>query len=95
MPCEDIPDELEGPIKEWVALYAPVHAVAHWDDRERKSAGDYDRAFEQAASEAEKLLGRARRELLPKFLEHYPAIVWEDQDECLEVRPEDLPVEST
>ena len=26
----------------------------------------------------------------PKLLEHYPAIVWEDQDECLEVRPEDV-----
>jgi len=23
-------------------------------------------------------------------LEAYPAIVWEDQDECLEVRPEDV-----
>jgi hypothetical protein len=26
------------------------------------------------------------------LLQIYPAIVWEDQDECLEVRPEDVPV---
>jgi len=25
-------------------------------------------------------------------LQVYPTIVWEDQDECLEVRPEDVPV---
>jgi hypothetical protein len=24
------------------------------------------------------------------LLEFYPAVVWEDQDECLEVRPEDV-----
>ena len=25
-----------------------------------------------------------------QLLEFYPAVVWEDQDECLEVRPEDV-----
>ena len=29
-------------------------------------------------------------ELVPRFLEHYPAIVWEDHDECLEVQPDDI-----
>jgi len=24
------------------------------------------------------------------LLNHYPAAIWEDQDECLEVRPEDV-----
>ena len=38
----------------------------------------------------EELLATAGREIVPKFLELYPAIVWEDQDECLEVRPEDI-----
>jgi hypothetical protein len=28
--------------------------------------------------------------LAPALLEFYPAVVWEDQDECLEVRPEDV-----
>jgi hypothetical protein len=89
---EDFPEPLQSLTRAWAEEYAPVHGVAHWEDRQRKSAGDYDAAFEQAASQAEVLLGRAGRELLPKFLEVYPAIVWEDQDECLEVRPEDLPM---
>jgi hypothetical protein len=87
---EDVPSELQQAIREWADQYAPIHAVAHWEDRQRKSVGDYDKAFEQAADEAEKQLASAGRNLLPQFLEHYPAIVWEDQDECLEVRPEDI-----
>jgi hypothetical protein len=87
---EDLPQDLQSAVKAWADQYAPVHAVAHWDDRQRKGAGDYDRAFEQAASQAEKLLLLANREILPRFLDSFPAIVWEDQDECLEVRPEDL-----
>ena len=55
-------------------------------------AGDYDRAYETAAEDAERLLVRAGRELAPRLLDFYPAAVWEDQDECLEVRPEDVPV---
>jgi hypothetical protein len=27
---------------------------------------------------------------MPKLLDFYPAVIWEDQDECLEVRPEDI-----
>jgi hypothetical protein len=27
---------------------------------------------------------------MPPLLEFYPAVIWEDQDECLEVRPEDV-----
>jgi hypothetical protein len=27
---------------------------------------------------------------MPPLLETYPAVIWEDQDECLEVRPEDV-----
>jgi hypothetical protein len=38
------------------------------------------------------LLSRAGRELAPKLLNFYPAVIWEDQDECLEVRPEDAAV---
>jgi hypothetical protein len=66
--------------------------VAHWEDHQRKSAGDYERAFEDAAKKAERLLARAGNQIAPKFLDFYPAIVWEDQDECLEVRPEDIPL---
>lgn len=87
---EDIPEAMRGELDTWALQYAPIHAVAHWDDRQRKGAGNYDRAFEQAAKEAEALLTRAGGQLSPKLLEFYPAVVWEDQDECLEVRPEDV-----
>ena len=90
VPFEEIPAELRTDLDRWATQYAPIHAVAHWDDRQRKSAGNYDRAFEQAAKEAERLLELVARQLLPKFLEHYPAVVWEDQDECLDVQPEDI-----
>jgi hypothetical protein len=90
VPFDELPDPLKSALDPWVSEYAGVHAVAHWDDRQRKSAGDYDRAYENAAEDAERLLARAGSQLAPKFLEFYPAIVWEDQDECLEVRPEDV-----
>src|ERR1051325_4709286 len=87
---DDIAAALRTDLETWANQYSPVHAVAHWDDRQRKSAGDYDRAYEKAAKEAEALLARAGGQLAPKLLEFYPAVVWEDQDECLEVRPEDV-----
>jgi hypothetical protein len=90
VPFDEIPNAIRGDVESWATLYAPVHAVAHWDDRQRKSAGDYDRAYDQAAKEAESLLARAGSQLAPKFLEFYPVVIWEDQDECLEVRPEDV-----
>jgi hypothetical protein len=90
VPIEEIPAELRSELETWASKYAPVHAVAHWDDRQRKSTGNYDRAFERAAEEAERLLVIAARELLPRLLEHYTAVVWEDQDECLDVQPEDI-----
>ena len=87
---DDLPAEIRPEVEKWAAQYEPVHAVAHWDDRQRKSAGDYDRAYEKAAHEAEELLIRAGHELAPKLLTFYPVMLWEDQDECLEVRPEDV-----
>jgi hypothetical protein len=87
---EDIPEDLRTELDAWAAQYAPVHAVAHWDDRKRKSCGNYDQALENAATEAERLLSFAGSKLMPKFLEFYPAAVWEDQDECLSVQPEDI-----
>ncbi len=90
VPFDEIPAGLQGDLKAWASQYAPVHAVAHWDDPRRKAAGDYDHAFENAAEEAERLLARAGRRLAPRLLEFYTAVVWEDQDECLEVRPEDV-----
>jgi hypothetical protein len=90
VPFDELPAGLKDDLGNWASEYAPVHAVAHWDDRQRKAAGDYDHAFDSAAEEAEGLLARAGGELAPKLLELYAAVVWEDQDECLEVRPEDV-----
>jgi hypothetical protein len=89
---EDIPAELQPAVKTWAGEYRPVHAIAHWEDEQRKSAGNYDQTFEDAAHDAERLLAHAGNELAPKFLDFYPAVIWEDQDECLEVRPEDIPI---
>src|SRR5258707_5298369 len=89
-PFDEIPDPLQSELGAWASQYGPIHAVAHWDDRQRKTAGDYERACENAAQEAERLLAQAGSQLAPKLLEFYPAVVWEDQDECLEVRPEDV-----
>jgi hypothetical protein len=90
VPFDEVPVDLRGHLRAWAEEYAPVHAVAHWEDRQRKRAGNYDQAFEQAAQSAEKLLSREGTDLAVRLLEHFPAVVWEDQDECLEVRPEDI-----
>lgn len=89
-PFDELPPQLQPGLADWAAAYQPVHAVAHWDERQQKSARNYDKAFEEAAEKAEELLAHAGRELAPQLAEHYPAVVWEDQDECLEVRPEDV-----
>ena len=74
----------------WAETYAPVHGVAHWDDARRAAHENYDQAYENAATESEKQLAQLGLELAPPLVEFYPAVVWEDQDECLQVRPEDI-----
>jgi hypothetical protein len=86
---DDIPEEIRGELHSWAQQYEPIHAVAHWDDRQRR-AGNYDAAFENAAQQAEKFLAHAGKNLAPRLLNNYAAVIWEDQDECLEVRPEDV-----
>ena len=92
VPFEEIPDGVKDELGKWSDAYQAIHAVAHWDDRQRKGAGDYERALEDAAKKAERLLAQAGNDLAVRLLEFYPAVVWEDQDECLEVRPEDIRV---
>src|SRR5882757_606164 len=67
VPFEEIPETLRTELEGWAAQYAPIHAVAHWEDRQRKSAGNYDQAYDNAADEAERLLGMAARDIMPKF----------------------------
>jgi hypothetical protein len=90
VPFEEISEPIRAELEQWAAQYAPVHAVAHWDDAQRKSSGNYEQAYDNAAMQAERLLGRAGGQIMPKFLEFYPAAIWEDQDECLAVQPEDI-----
>lgn len=92
VPMEDLPSPLQTAFRKWAEDYAQLHDVAHWDDRQRKQSGNYDRALDDAAGRAEKLLARVARHQLPKLLDPYPAVVWEDQDECLDIRPEDIAV---
>jgi hypothetical protein len=87
---DEIPMELQEPVRNWAKEYAKYHAVAHWDDRERKNVANYEASLEHAAKNAEHLLSTAKNSILPRFLDYYPAIVWEDQDECLEVRPDEI-----
>lgn len=92
VPFEDLPAALRDPVAKWAQDYARSHEVAHWEQKRQKEAADYDELFETAAEQAEEMLAAAARDLVPLLLEHYPALVWEDQDECLEVRPEDVAV---
>lgn len=87
---EDIVPEAQNLMKKWAEEYAAVHAVAHWEESERSSAAAYEEAYENAGEEAERLLVYAGKRLVPILAEFYPAVIWEDQDDCLEVRPEDI-----
>jgi hypothetical protein len=90
VPLDEMNTDLRARLEKWAGEYAPVHHVAHWDDREQASVVDYDKAYEAAATQAEVLLAQAAAKILPAFLDFYPVIVWEDQDECLEVLPQDI-----
>lgn len=90
---EDLPPDLQARVQPWGEQYAPLHEVAHWEESQRKRVANYDDACEKAALDAEKMLAQAHHFILPLFLEYYPALVWEDQDECLDVRPEDIRLE--
>ena len=87
---EDFPEELRDPSRTWAQEYDLIHSVAHWDEIQRKRSSGYESELEKAAKKAERMLNQARLELIPTFLDHYPTVVWEDHDECLEVRPEDI-----
>jgi hypothetical protein len=90
VPFEDVPVDVRPALEKWAEEYAPVHQVAHWDEHQQKREKDYSKTYEEAALQAERLLARAGFQLAPALLEHYPALVWEDHDECLEVEPADI-----
>lgn len=90
LPFDDLPTALRPDLEAWAKEYEPVHGVAHWDDRQRRRCGNYDDAYENAANHSIRLLRTCGYVLAPRLLEFNAAIIWEDQDECLEVRPEEI-----
>jgi hypothetical protein len=92
-PIDDVPEETRKLLREWAEDYAPIHAVAHWDEEKQKRSANFNEALEEAAQKAEELLAEAGADLVPRLLDQFPAVLWEDQDECLEVRPEDIPMD--
>ena len=60
-----------------------AYGVAHWDETRRNSHVNYEQAFEDAAQQSEQLLAYQGVELAPALVEFFPAVIWEDQDECL------------
>lgn len=91
VPLSELPADLWKDIRTWAATYEKVHDVAHWEE-EKQAKSDYDAKFEEAAQQAEDLLVEAATLIAPRLLDLYPVIVWDDQDECLEVRPEDIEI---
>jgi hypothetical protein len=91
-PFAELPEPLRNLIDPWATDYRTIHAVAHWDELKQSQVPDYELAFEDSAQRAERLLADLAHEIVPHLLEQFPAVVWEDQDECLEVRPEDIPL---
>jgi hypothetical protein len=87
---EDLSPSLAVSFRKWGSSYERLHQVAHWTDEERRRCGDYDKALDQAADQASPLLARLGYQLSPKALSIYPAIFWEDADNCLDIIPEDV-----
>ena len=91
MDSNDIPDKvLAENLAGWAEEYAAIHGVAHWDEERKRNHSNYEQAFEDAAQKSEQLLSKLGSELAPPLLEFFPAVIWDDQDECLQVRPEDI-----
>jgi len=89
----EIPTEHRLALDQWAAAYHPVHQVAHWTEDRQKAVPSYEQAYENAAQNAESMLVRAGSILAPAMLDICPSVIWEDHDECLEVRPEDIHLE--
>jgi len=89
-PLDELPVEVQADLRGWAQEYGGIHAVAHEDKDRYHSQTESDQAFEQAARQAESKLAELGQRLAPRLLDTFPAVIWEDQDECLEVRPEDI-----
>jgi len=87
---DQLPKDLEEGLINWSERYAEVHGVAHWSESQKQACKDYEKAYNEAAQKAEHMLLELGKKILPKGLDHYPAVIWEDHDECLDIRADDL-----
>jgi hypothetical protein len=87
---EDMPNELKSPTERWANDYDTYHDVAHWSDAKRKACTDYQVERNAAANVCRQFLAKAVKDILPAYLDHYPVLLWEDQDECLDIKPEEI-----
>ena len=90
VPLDCLPNSLETRSVEWCRLYHRVHAVAHWDSAKQQALDNYEKKRKEAVGRAISLMLKLKAQLLPRFVEHYPAILWDDQDECLGIEPDDI-----
>jgi hypothetical protein len=92
VPYEDLAAPLQSRLRPWAEEYAPLHAVAHPEETQKSRGKDFERACNEAAGRVEKLLTVLATQIMPGLLDYYPSAIWEDQDECLDVKPEDIPL---
>jgi hypothetical protein len=91
MSLDELPEPSRAIVQGWAENYDRVHSVAHWDDRKKLSVRSFEEELEKAAEQASLLWVELVDQILPTLIpEIFPAIIWEDQDECLDIRPEDL-----
>lgn len=90
VPFDELPSGIKKILKDWDDAYSEIHHTAHWDEDMRSLQKDYEKVLLNAKEKAKGLLYKFGREIAPRFLDHYPLIIWEDQDECLGITPEDL-----
>jgi len=90
VPWAELSVENRDGLTQWSRQYGEIHRVAHLEDSEKSAVGNYDAALDDAAERAIQSLATAAESVFPRLLDTFPAVIWEDHDECLEVRPEDL-----
>ncbi len=91
VPFKNVPAPLRSAIQSWAKSYALNHDIAHWGEDDQPD--DYDEVLDEAAEQAQDFLADAAQTLMPRLLEFFPAVIWEDQDYCLMVQPEDIELE--
>lgn len=85
-----LPADSKSQLIDWARQYAEYHEVAHWDDRRKGTEEHYGKELEKAAQQASQLMAAAASDIFPALLEQFPSVVWEDHDECLSVRPDEI-----